>query len=59
MLTVPNQPDYELSAVKEHEFIFKDLKGYKAVFEMNGEEEEASKLILNQPNGLFTAERKE
>lgn len=51
MLFVPGQPEYTLIPVKENEFIIKGLAGYKAEFK-------GDKLILHQPNGVFTAEKK-
>lgn len=59
MLTVPGQPDYELMAVGAHEFVFKTLKGYSAIFESDQKNGKVTELVLNQPNGIFRAAKKE
>ena len=59
MVTLPNQPDWELVALKKaHTFNFKDkrLKGYQMIFKV--EKDKASEAAFHQPNGVFTAKRK-
>ena len=55
MMTVPGQPDYTLSAEKENHFFIEGLKGYKVSFEWVDDKVKA--IILDQPNGVFTAQR--
>lgn len=55
-LLVPGQPEYTLTPVKEDEFIIKGLSGYKAKFERT---EKSFDLKLIQPNGVFTATKKD
>ena len=59
MVTLPNQPDWELVALKKaHTFNFKDkrLKGYQMVFKVT--KDKAIEAAFHQPNGVFTAKRK-
>jgi hypothetical protein len=56
-LSVPGQPEYELLATDKLKFDLKDLKGFRIEFtEENGKIKAA---ILDQPNGKFTANRKQ
>jgi hypothetical protein len=49
------QPTLELEPYKEYEFNFKGISGYSTKFKIeNGKSVE---MILNQPNGVFTAKR--
>lgn len=55
---VPNQPEYELLALKKHLFMIKGLDGFK--IEFTDESEGIMKNVkFIQPNGTFTAKRKE
>lgn len=56
MMSVPGQPDYELIPVGNEAFNIKGLDGYSTKFVVDGDK--ATDLILNQPNGVFTAKRK-
>ncbi|OJJ23956.1 hypothetical protein BKI52_01145 [marine bacterium AO1-C] len=59
MVTLPNQPDWELVALKKaHTFDFKDkrLKGYQMIFKVA--KDKATEASFHQPNGVFTAKRK-
>lgn len=56
MLSVPGQPNYELIAVKDHEFNIKALKGYRAIFKFD--QNQVKELVLDQPDGVFKAQRK-
>ncbi len=56
-LTVPNQPEYTLIATGDNTFSIKDLKGFTIKFTVEGNQ--AVKAVFNQPNGIFTAERKQ
>jgi CubicO group peptidase (beta-lactamase class C family) len=56
-LKVPGQPDYELMATGEHEFVFKAIEGFKAHFKED-ENGEINSLLMIQPQGNFTAQRK-
>lgn len=55
---VPGQPEYELAATGDHKFRFKDLDGFKMEFKPN-EAGEITEVVITQPNGVFTATRKE
>ncbi|MCB9274306.1 MAG: serine hydrolase [Lewinellaceae bacterium] len=59
MATVPGQPPYELQPYKENWFRLKGLNGYSAEFTLEKEKEKATQLKFHQPNGIFTAQRKE
>jgi len=54
-LTVPGQPTYELEPTTEGAFDIKDLPGFSVEFVKEGDA--VARMILNQPNGTFTAER--
>ena len=56
IMTVPGQPDYELVPIGNENFNIKNLDGYSTKFVIDGDK--ANELILNQPNGVFTAKRK-
>lgn len=56
-LTVPGQPTYTLEPSAEKAFTLKDITGFSVEFIM--EDGTVTQMILNQPNGTFTAERKE
>lgn len=56
MMFVPGQPDYELQAIKEHEFQLKGLKGFTVKFTVEGNK--VTELASIQPNGTFKAKRK-
>lgn len=55
-LTVPGQPTYELRPTRENNFAIKDLSGFNVEFATEGGQ--VARMILHQPNGTFTAERK-
>lgn len=57
MVLVPGQPDYELIPVKDDEFDFKTLKGYKLKFEKK--EGKVTAMEFVQPNGIFKAIKKQ
>jgi hypothetical protein len=52
-LTLPNQPSWELESVGKGKFRLKGIMGYSVVFS-----QDASELVLTQPNGTFMALRK-
>lgn len=54
-LTVPGQPTYTLVPTRENTFALKDVSGYSVRFTV--EDGQVTAMILNQPNGTFTAER--
>ena len=56
-LFVTGQPEYELIAVKPHEFKIKSLEGFTIKFEVDGSGK-AAEIISVQPNGTFRAKRK-
>lgn len=56
-ITVPGQPTYELEPYLGTEFNLRGLAGYSAKFIMK--EGIAKEVIFIQPNGVFTATRKE
>jgi len=58
ILTVPNQPDYELIPIMGNEFNIKDLEGYSVIFSIEGGAGKVAEIILNQPNGIFRAKKK-
>jgi hypothetical protein len=55
-LSVPGQPTYTLEPTEENAFSLKDQTGFRVVFEM--QEGTPTEMVLHQPNGTFTAERK-
>lgn len=55
---VPGQPDYETVYTGQHNFALKALKGFNVEFVM-GEDGKATSVRFKQPNGIFTANRKE
>ena len=55
---VPGQPPYALIPTGEHTFAFRDLEGYSMEF-MTEEDGSIGAVKFNQPNGVFTAKRKE
>jgi hypothetical protein len=55
-LTVPGQPTYTLAPTRENAFELKDITGFSVNFNLEGDQ--VTEMILNQPNGTFTAERK-
>ena len=57
-LFVPGQPEYELMPVEEHQFVFKAIEGFKVTFNVD-ENNEINSLLMIQPQGNFTATRKE
>jgi len=56
ILTVPGQPDYELIPKGTNEFDIKGLTGYSVKF--NDASGKIIEMVLNQPNGVFTAKKK-
>ncbi|MBX2966012.1 MAG: serine hydrolase [Cyclobacteriaceae bacterium] len=56
MLHVPGQPDYELVAVKEHEFKMKAVEGF--TFRFVVENNKVTEMVAIQPHGTFKAKRK-
>lgn len=59
MATVPGQPSYELEPYKENWFRLKGLNGFSVEFIFQNGEKNARQMKFHQPNGIFTAERKE
>ncbi len=57
MVLVPGQPDYELIPAGNDLFNFKTLAGYSVKFVVN-DAKAVTALNFNQPNGIFTAKRK-
>ena len=57
MLFVKGQPEYELVAVKQHEFKIKSLDGFTIKFEVDSTGK-AAEMISIQPNGTFRAKKK-
>lgn len=57
MVSIPGQPDYELSASRKDEFDLKIAKGYSVKFTLNAKGETESMSFI-QPNGTFTATKK-
>jgi hypothetical protein len=56
-LTVPGQPTYTLEPTAENTFTLKDQSGFRVEFKTtNGT---PTQMVLHQPNGTFTAERKQ
>lgn len=55
MMTVPGQPDYTLQAAEENLFKITGLDGYSVSFEWKDEQVKA--IVLDQPNGVFTAKK--
>lgn len=55
---VPGQPEYELVPTAKHKFSFKILDGFKVEF-VEDEKGNISDVMFIQPNGTFTAKRKE
>jgi hypothetical protein len=55
-LTVPGQPTYTLEPTAENAFSLKDQSGFHVEFKMA--EGTPTQMVLHQPNGTFTAERK-
>ena len=56
-LAVPGQPEYELLAIGKHQFAFKIIEGFKVTFNED-ENQEINSLLMIQPQGNFTAQRK-
>jgi hypothetical protein len=56
---VPGQPEYKLIPIGEHEFKLDQLEGYRAKFTMEAGVDKAVSMSSIQPNGTFTAQRKE
>lgn len=56
-MTVPGQPTYELTAVKDNEFNIKELNGYSVMFNTD-ESGKVTEILLIQPNGTFPAKKK-
>lgn len=57
-VTVPGQPTYDLEPVKENEFNLKGLSGYSVRFTVD-KKGNVTKLDFLQPNGIFSAEKKD
>lgn len=57
-VTVPGQPTYTLRPYRDDEFTFKELTGYSVAFDRD-KTGTITSLKFKQPNGVFTAERKE
>jgi CubicO group peptidase (beta-lactamase class C family) len=55
-LTIPGQPTYTLKPTAENEFAIEDLSGFSVTFERA--DDNVVRMVLDQPNGTFTAERK-
>ncbi len=56
---VPGQPEYKLVPIGEHEFKLDQLEGFRAKFTIKDGADKAESLSSIQPNGTFTAQRKE
>lgn len=56
-LTVPGQPTYTLEPTAENTFTLKDQTGFSVEFKMT--DGTPTQMVLHQPNGTFTAERKQ
>jgi hypothetical protein len=56
-LFVNGQPEYELVAIKQHEFKIKTLEGFTIKFEVDSSGK-AAEMVSVQPNGTFRAKRK-
>ena len=54
-LFVPGQPEYELISMGDHKFGVKALSGFSLEFIFEGEK--LTNLKLNQPNGIFKAQK--
>lgn len=57
-LFVNGQPEYELVAIKQHEFKIKMLEGFTIKFEVDASGK-AAEMVSIQPNGTFRAKRKQ
>jgi CubicO group peptidase (beta-lactamase class C family) len=57
-LFVNGQPEYELVAIKQHEFKIKMLEGFTIKFEVDSSGK-AAEMVSVQPNGTFRAKRKQ
>lgn len=55
-LTVPGQPTYTLEPTAENTFTLKDQSGFRVEFKRT--DGTPTQMVLHQPNGTFTAERK-
>jgi hypothetical protein len=55
-LTVPGRPTYTLEPTAENSFTLKDQSGFSVEFKMT--DGTPTQMVLHQPNGTFTAERK-
>jgi len=55
-LTVPGQPTYTLAPTAENAFTLKDQSGFRVEFTVA--DGTPMQMVLHQPNGTFTAERK-
>jgi hypothetical protein len=58
-LLVPGQPEYKLVPIGKHEFKLDQLEGFRAKFVIKEGADKAETLSSIQPNGTFTAQRKE
>jgi len=54
---VPGQPTYTLEPTSENSFQLKDQLGFRVEFTMA--DGTPTQMVLHQPNGTFTAERKQ
>ncbi|MCB2154153.1 serine hydrolase [bacterium] len=57
-LYVPGQPEYVLQPIENNEFSIEEATGFSVKFTLP-EEGSATEVTFIQPNGVFTAERKE
>ena len=57
-LFVTGQPEYELVAIKQHEFKIRTLEGFTIKFEVDASGK-AAEMVSVQPNGTFRAKRKQ
>lgn len=57
-LFVNGQPEYELVAIKQHEFKIKSLEGFTIKFELDSTGKVAE-MVSIQPNGTFRAKKKQ
>lgn len=56
---IPGQPEYEMAPIKENWFNIKMLNGYSVEFVFEKGKSKALRVKFHQPNGVFSAERKD
>jgi hypothetical protein len=55
--SIPGQPDYQLVPYKDTEFTLKGLSGFSIAFKSDASGA-VTAAVITQPNGVFTATRK-